>query len=94
MSTSVATQPWTKRAVPTSAGELPAWLTTELGNVQRAIPNYGRTVIFSDAAPTTGTWAKGDIVFNNLPTAGGFIGWVCTTAGSPGTFKTWGAISP
>lgn len=45
------------------------------------------------AAPTTGTWAVGDIVFNTAPTAGGFIGWVCTTAGTPGTWKTWGAIS-
>lgn len=93
MSTSNATQPYNKRGVPTDAGELPGWLPTELGLIQRAIPNYGRVVIFTAAAPTTGTWAKGDLAFNNLPAAGGFIGWVCTTAGSPGTWKTWGAIS-
>lgn len=45
------------------------------------------------AAPTTGTWRQGDIVFNNAPTAGGTIGWVCTSAGTPGTWKTFGAIS-
>jgi hypothetical protein len=45
------------------------------------------------AAPTTGTWVQGDIVFNRDPTAGGFIGWVCTTGGTPGTWKTWGVIS-
>jgi hypothetical protein len=49
------------------------------------------------AAPTTGTWALGDVVYNTTPTAGGgaspFIGWVCTTAGTPGTWKTFGAIS-
>lgn len=28
------------------------------------------------------------------PTAGGVMGWVCTTAGSPGTWKTFGAITP
>ena len=44
-------------------------------------------------APTTGTWVVGDIVYNSAPAAGGFIGWVCTTAGTPGTWKTFGAIS-
>ena len=45
------------------------------------------------AAPTTGTYASGDIIFNSAPTAGGFIGWVCVTSGTPGTWKTFGAIS-
>jgi hypothetical protein len=44
-------------------------------------------------APTTGTWVVGDIVYNSAPTAGGFVGWICTTAGTPGTWKTFGAIS-
>ena len=47
----------------------------------------------ASAAPTTGTYAKGDIVWNSAPTSGGFIGWVCVAAGTPGTWKTWGAIS-
>lgn len=45
------------------------------------------------AAPTTGTWALGDIVWSTAPAAGGYIGWVCTAAGTPGTWKTFGAIS-
>jgi hypothetical protein len=45
------------------------------------------------AAPTTGTWAVGDRVWNVAPTAGGFEGWICVTAGTPGTWKTYGAIS-
>jgi len=45
------------------------------------------------AAPTTGTYQVGDIFYNSSPTAGGYIGWVCTTAGTPGTWKTFGAIS-
>jgi hypothetical protein len=45
------------------------------------------------AAPTTGANVVGDIVFDSSPTAGGFIGWVCVTAGTPGTWKTFGAIS-
>jgi hypothetical protein len=46
------------------------------------------------AAPTTGTWVVGDKVWHSAPVAGGAgIGWVCTTAGTPGTWKTFGAIS-
>lgn len=39
------------------------------------------------AAPTSGTWVDGDIVWNSAPAAGGAPGWVCTTPGSPGTWK-------
>lgn len=49
--------------------------------------------MLDSAAPTTGTWAVGDIVYNDTPTSGGHIGWVCTAAGTPGTWKTFGAIS-
>jgi hypothetical protein len=43
-------------------------------------------------APTTGTWKKGDVVWNTSPAAAGFIGWVCVTAGTPGTWKGFGTI--
>lgn len=45
------------------------------------------------AIPTSGTWRAKDIVWNRSPTAGGFVGWVCVADGSPGTWKTFGAIS-
>jgi len=45
------------------------------------------------AAPTAGTWAVGDVVYDTAPSASGFMGWVCVTAGTPGTWKTFGAIS-
>ena len=47
----------------------------------------------SAAAPTTGTWAVGNIVYNSVPASAGYIGWVCTVAGTPGTWKTFGVIS-
>lgn len=44
-------------------------------------------------APTTGTWAKGDVIRNSAPTEAGvalakyvIYGWICTVAGSPGTW--------
>lgn len=44
-------------------------------------------------APTTGLHAVGEIVWNNAPLSGGYIGWVCTVAGTPGTWATWGPIT-
>ena len=45
------------------------------------------------AAPVSGDWVRGDIVYNSAPTAGGFLGWCCVTSGTPGTWKTFGAIT-
>lgn len=45
------------------------------------------------AAPVDGTWIVGDIVWHATPASGGNIGWVCTTAGTPGTWKAWGTIA-
>lgn len=47
----------------------------------------GKNVTFGAAAPTTGTWAVGDKRYNTAPAAAGTPGWVCTTAGTPGTWK-------
>lgn len=47
----------------------------------------------ASAAPSSGEWLRGDIVYSDSPSASGSIGWVCTAAGSPGTWKTFGAIS-
>lgn len=45
------------------------------------------------AAPVSGAWPAGWIRYNSAPAPSGTIGWVCTTAGTPGTWKTFGAIS-
>jgi hypothetical protein len=47
---------------------------------------------YGTAAPATGTWRRGDVVWNSLPSASGNIGWTCVTAGTPGTWKAFGAI--
>lgn len=38
------------------------------------------------AAPTSGRWERGDIVFNTNATVGQPHGWMCTVAGTPGTW--------
>lgn len=44
------------------------------------------------AAPTTGTWLQGEQVVNGAPAAAGYLGWVCTTGGTPGVWKGYGLI--
>ena len=53
----------------------------------------GKPTLMGSAAPASGTWTLGSKVYNDTPTAGGVSGWVCTTAGTPGTWKTFGAIA-
>lgn len=54
---------------------------------------------FRDTKPSTNKseefpqeWGKGDIVWNTNPSAGGYIGWVCSNAGSYYTWKGFGII--
>ena len=52
-----------------------------------------QTQFLGSAAPTTGTWKRGDVVMNTAPSAGGVPGWVCVTAGTPGTWKSMAALA-
>lgn len=45
------------------------------------------------APPVADTYEQGDIFYNSAPVSGGYIGWVCTVGGTPGTWKTFGLIS-
>ena len=66
--------------------QLEIWIGKGLPNM--TMPSFPQNVTtFSSAAPTAGQWARGDIVWNNTPSAGGTPGWMCTTAGTPGTWK-------
>jgi hypothetical protein len=51
-----------------------------------------KMVMMGAAAPTTGTYVRGDRVLNDTPSAGGYAGWICVTGGSPGTWKGFGII--
>ena len=43
--------------------------------------------------PVAGAYSVGDIIWNNAPSAGAAIGWVCVAAGNPGQWKSFGTIS-
>lgn len=67
----------------------PSYLAFYAQNVRVA----GTQMFSGTSAPGSGTHARGEIVWNNTPSASGFIGWTCVIAGTPGTWKTFGAIS-
>lgn len=46
-----------------------------------------RGQIFSAAAPAAGTWDIGEVVWNSAPASGQPPFWLCSAAGTPGTWK-------
>ena len=54
--------------------------------------NVNNSVTWGTAAPTAGTWKRGDLCFNETPSAGGVLGWLCVTAGSAGTWQPVGLV--
>lgn len=53
----------------------------------------GKRFEVGTAAPTSGSYRQGDIVWNTLPTPTGYVGWVCTKPGTPGLWKQFGQIA-
>ncbi|MCJ8334948.1 MAG: glycoside hydrolase family 55 protein [Epibacterium sp.] len=75
---------------PLSAGFEAGWLSAYPALCERV----GGNLVFQGASPpASGAYLVGDKVVNTQPAASGNIGWVCTTAGSPGTWKTYGSIA-
>lgn len=57
---------------------------------------YGKGMKYRGEAssiPIDGEWLRGDVLWNESPVAGGNAGWICVEGGTPGTWKTFGAIS-
>lgn len=53
----------------------------------------GRGSYYDTSSPVSGTWRRGEIIYNANPSPGGFVGWVCVETGSPGSWKGFGSIS-
>lgn len=50
------------------------------------------SIAYANAAPVSGTWKAGDIVYNSVPENGSVIGWSCVMSGAPGSWLPFGAI--
>ena len=60
--------------------------------VKGSVKFSGKRFITGSSEPTEGTFNKGDICWNENPTLHSYVGWVCVTSGSPGTWIPFGAI--
>jgi hypothetical protein len=61
-------------------------------HVSGAIKFNDKLHLSGSEAPTGGAFNEGDILWNNGPQPGRFIGWVCTRAGTPGLWSGFGRI--
>jgi len=76
-------------------------LDTYYGNATYfATQERGQSVVWDAVVPggggslfTTYAFKRGDVVWNNAATAGGVAGWMCITAGTPGTWKAMANIA-
>lgn len=53
----------------------------------------GKKFEVGDKIPTSGSYNKGDIVWNTDPKPTGYVGWICVSSGTPGAWKSFGQIS-
>jgi len=57
-----------------------------LSAYSRTGSTHDQAVVKYTGAPTALTWTRGDQVWNEEPTVGQPVGWMCTVAGTPGTW--------
>jgi hypothetical protein len=69
----------------------------QVGDVSLAVAGPirmdGKKMESGTAAPQSGTYKEGDIVWNSNPAPSGYVGWVCISSGTPGEWKPFGRIS-
>ncbi len=61
-------------------------------HVSGAIKFNDKLHLSGGEAPSSGAFNEGDILWNNNPQPGRFIGWVCTRAGNPGLWSGFGRV--
>jgi hypothetical protein len=78
-----------------TAGANPRALTEHLRVQADGMVKFnGHRMEWAAAIPVAGTWAQGDVVWNTGAAGGAAPGWVCTVAGTPGTWKAMANLAP
>jgi len=57
-----------------------------------AVRFQGKKQQVGSGIPTMGLYNQGDIVWNDSPAPGSYMGWVCVRTGTPGMWKEFGKI--
>ena len=60
--------------------------------VAGAIRFQDKKMAVANEIPLSGNHNQGDMIYNNNPQAGGYLGWVCIEGGTPGKWKRFGKI--
>ena len=60
--------------------------------VAGAIRFQDKKMAVANEIPLSGNHNQGDMIYNNNPQAGGYLGWVCIESGTPGKWKRFGKI--
>ena len=68
------------------------YVKNSVGFITPHVAYEQRKTLFGEAAPTTCYFTAGDKVYNTVPAAGGYVGWICIASGTPGTWKGFGLI--
>lgn len=80
--------PWTDMSVYDSQGtDIWDFATNSVGVNGSSLAGESRSQLTGTTPPTTGKWRRGDIMWNNNPSASNPSGWMCVTSGTPGTWK-------
>jgi hypothetical protein len=79
-----------KEAAHTFTPSTNTFLTNVLSGLGNSFDWRKGDVRLYSAAPATGAWEITDYVYNSAPASGAPRGWVCTVAGTPGT---WNAMA-
>ena len=77
-----------------SANPLATGYATEFGFCSFSANNIKDqpVTVYRTAAPTTDSWIVGDLAINSVPSIGAPKSWVCTVAGTPGTWVSTGNL--
>ena len=77
----------------------PSWIASNIkryGNDYLELKINGVKLLSGSSSPNSAVktaYNKGDIIYNNNPSPGGYVGWICIASGTPGTWKGFGTIS-
>lgn len=72
---------------------LPNAMEMGTDGLTRRVFRAKRVDLSSGTTPASGTWALGDTIFYSDPVASDYAGTTCVAAGSPGTWKRFGATT-
>lgn len=77
----------------TAGMNVPDQYSPSTGENEERLFLAGHYIDYGTAAPSSNYYPIGSIRYSTTPSGGGYLGWVCTSGGTPGTWNAFGLIS-